>query len=324
MNLSKSLNASPVTGTRHRIHDVAPYSGLCAVCLDGCTGTCEVAKSSFRGREVLYPEPFGKITAGAVKEYPVDYSHLNIMGTAVGAEGVAADSDVAIFPAVNVETAFGATNKIKQRLPLFTGALGSTDIARINWEGMAIGAAISGISVVIGENVCGMDPQAEIRGGRVMKSPEMARRIKSFKEWHEGYGTVIVQYNVEDGRLGVPEYALELGAEAIEPKWGQGAKNIGGEVKLPSLERALELKGRGYIVLPDPEDPVVQEAFKAGAFKEFERHSRLGMVSEDAFYYEVERLRKAGAKYVTLKTGAYRGADLARAVKFASNAKIDL
>ncbi|MDO8672109.1 MAG: glutamate synthase-related protein, partial [Dehalococcoidia bacterium] len=60
------------------------------------------------------------------------------------------------------------------------------------------------------------------------------------------------------------------------------------------------------------------------AFKEFERHSRLGMVGEDAFYYEVERLRKAGAKYVTLKTGAYRGADLARAVKFASNAKIDL
>ncbi len=31
-----------------------------------------------------------------------------------------------------------------------------------------------------------------------------------------------------------------------------------------------------------------------------------------------------GAKYITLKTGAYRPADLARAVKFASEAKIDL
>jgi glutamate synthase domain-containing protein 2 len=38
----------------------------------------------------------------------------------------------------------------------------------------------------------------------------------------------------------------------------------------------------------------------------------------------VERLRSLGAKYVTLKTGAYRPADLARAVKYSSDAKIDL
>jgi glutamate synthase domain-containing protein 2 len=95
-------------------------------------------------------------------------------------------------------------------------------------------------------------------------------------------------------------------------------------VKLPSLERALQLKSRGYVVLPDPEDPVIQEAFKRGDFKEFERHSRLGMVDEGGFHREVERLRKIGAKHVTLKTGAYRPADLARAVKYASDAKIDL
>ncbi|MBI4318085.1 MAG: FMN-binding glutamate synthase family protein [Chloroflexi bacterium] len=324
MSFSNKINASSVTGTRSRVPDVAPYSGLCAVCLDGCPGTCEVAKSSFRGREVLYPEPFGKITAGAIKDYPVDYSHLNIQGTCVGALGVAADSDKAIFPLVDTSTEIGAGSKIKMRLPIFSGALGSTDVARRNFEGMAIGAAISGISVVVGENVCGMDHDAEIRNGRVVKSPEMARRIKAFRDWDEGYGTIIVQYNVEDGRLGVPELAIELGAEAIEPKWGQGAKDIGGEVKLPTLERALELKSRGYIVLPDPEDPVVQEAFKAGAFHEFERHSRLGMVGEQEFYDEVQRLRKLGAKYVTLKTGAYRPADLARAVKFASSARIDL
>jgi glutamate synthase domain-containing protein 2 len=86
----------------------------------------------------------------------------------------------------------------------------------------------------------------------------------------------------------------------------------------------MQLKNRGYIVLPDPEDHVVQEAFKQGDFKEFERHSRLGMVSEEGFHKEVERLKKIGAKYVSLKTGAYRPADLARAVKFASDAKIDL
>jgi len=48
------------------------------------------------------------------------------------------------------------------------------------------------------------------------------------------------------------------------------------------------------------------------------------MVTEEGFYKEVERLRKLGAKYVTLKTGAYRPADLARALKFSSEAKIDL
>ena len=69
-------NASSATGTRNRVQDAAPQSGICSVCLDGCPGPCEVGKSSYRGREVLYPLPFGKVTAGATKQYPVDYSHL--------------------------------------------------------------------------------------------------------------------------------------------------------------------------------------------------------------------------------------------------------
>lgn len=323
MNFSNKINASLAVGARNRIADVAPYSGICAVCLDGCPGFCEVGKSALRGREILYPQPYGEITAGATKDYPVDYSHLNIQGTCVGAVGIEADSDKAIFPAVNVETEFGAGEKVKMKLPIFTGALGSTDIARINWEHMAIGAAISGITVVVGENVCGMDPNSELKNGRVVKSPELERRVRTFQKWQNGYGEILVQLNVEDTRLGVAEYAIELGVKAIELKWGQGAKNIGGEVKLPSLERALQLNERGYIVLPQPKDQVVQEAFGQGDFKEFERHSRLGMVEEDGFYKEVEHLRELGAKYVTLKTGAYRLVDLARAMKFASNAKID-
>ena len=317
-------NASAATGTRNRAWDYAPYSGICSVCLDGCPGLCEVGRSAIRGREVIYPQPFGKVTAGAVKDYPVDYSHLNIQGTCVGAVGIEADPDKAIFPAVSVETEICSKNKVKMRLPVFTGALGSTEIARTNWVDMAIGAAISGISIVIGENVCGMDPNAEIKNGRVVKSPELERRINTYKEWQEDYGMITVQANVEDTRLGVPELAIELGADAIELKWGQGAKDIGGEVKLNNLERALQLKSRGYIVVPDPEDPAVQRAFKNGDFKEFERHSRLGMVEEESFCREVERLRNLGAPRVTLKTGAYRPADLARAIKYASEAGVDL
>lgn len=45
------------------------------------------------------------------------------------------------------------------------------------------------------------------------------------------------QANVEDTRLGAQEYAIDkLGVEAVELKWGQGAKDIGGEVKIKSLE----------------------------------------------------------------------------------------
>jgi glutamate synthase domain-containing protein 2 len=293
--------------------------------VDGCEGPCEIGRSALKGREVLYPLPFGKITAGSEKDYPVDFSHFNIQGTAVGAVGVEADPDVARFPNVNTETTVGADGSIKMDFPVFTGAVGSTDISRINWNEVAIGAAISGVIVVVGENVCGMDPNAEIKNGKVTKSPEMERRVNAFKEWYDGKGGIIVQANVEDTKLGVPEYVIEkLGIEIFEMKWGQGAKDIGGEVKLHSLERAMQLKERNYIVLPDPTTSAAQEAFKAGGITEFERHSRLGMVEEESFHKSVKHLRSVGAKYVTLKTGAYRPADLARAIKYSSDAKIDM
>ncbi|MBM4273067.1 MAG: FMN-binding glutamate synthase family protein [Deltaproteobacteria bacterium] len=323
MSLSKP-NRSAATITTTRV-DPAPISGICVTCLDGCEGPCEIGRSALKGREMIYPQPFGKITAGAEKDYPVDFSHFNIQGTCVGAVGIEADSDKAVFPAVDCTTKLGADGSINMDFPVFTGAVGSTDIARINWEDMAAGAAISGVIVIVGENVCGMDPQSQIVKKRVVKSPEMDRRINTFKRWYNGTGGIIVQANVEDTRLGVPEYVIEKhGVEILELKWGQGAKDIGGEVKLKTLERAIQLKERDYIVLPDPRLPASQEAFKMGGISEFERHSRLGMVTEEGFYQEVERLRKLGAKYVTLKTGAYRPADLARALKFSSVAKLDM
>jgi glutamate synthase domain-containing protein 2 len=112
--------------------------------------------------------------------------------------------------------------------------------------------------------------------------------------------------------------------DTIELKWGQGAKNIGGEIKVKTLERALELKKRGYIVLPDPTLPEIQAAFKDGAIKEFERHSRLGFVTKEAFLKEVARLRKLGFKRVTLKTGAYSAVELAMALRYSAEAQIDL
>jgi len=329
MNLQRP-NADEATKTANRSRSVSPSSGICSRCLDGCTGNCEVFKATFRGRELIYPGPFGEITAGADKDYPVDYSHLNIQGYALGAsgmpEGVVGDPDTALFTAVNTETEYGWDIKVKMKVPIFTGALGSTEIARRNWEHFAVGAAISGVTLVCGENVCGIDPRLERDAkGKVTSAPDMDRRIEVYKRYHQGYGEILVQMNVEDTRLGVAEYIIKKhGIETIELKWGQGAKCIGGEIKVNTLERALELQKRGYIITPDPSDPINQAAFKEGALKEFERHSRLGFIDEKGFYAEVKRLRDLGFKRITLKTGAYSLRELAMAIKWGSKAKIDL
>ena len=320
------INRSAATLTKNRTEgSISPFSGMCVTCVDGCIGMCEIGKSAYRGTEVLYPQPFGLITAAAEKDYPVDLSHFNIMGTAAGAWGVPADSDKATFEKVTVETAIGRDKGIKLRVPFIISGMGSTNVAKQNWAGLAAGAAISGSILTVGENVCGMDDESEIKNGRVVRSPDMEMRVRSYQKWFDGYGAVVVQANIEDTRLGVQEYVIEkLGVQAVELKWGQGAKDIGGEVKIKSLKKAQELKARGYIVLPDPQDPLVIKAFEKGSFKEFERHSRMGMVEEESFMKRVEELRKAGARYVFLKTGAYRPADLARAVKYASKAKLDV
>jgi glutamate synthase domain-containing protein 2 len=323
-------NSNEANGTYNRSESVVPSSGLCSRCIDGCRGGCEIFKSSFRGREVLYPKGFGAITSGSDKNYPIDYSHLSIQGYAVGAEGLPegmeACSNNAIFPNVNTEMEYGWSKKIKMKVPIFTGAIGSTEIAKKNWEHLAAGAAISGISIVVGENVCGMDSEAKFDSNKkVIYSPEMDRRINSYRKYYEGFGEIRVQMNVEDTRLGVAEYVSgKHDLETIELKWGQGAKCIGGEVKLSSIEKAISMKHKGYIVTPNPEDPLTKTMFASGGVKEFERHSRVGFVTKEGFLSEVDRLHDMGFKRVTLKTGAYSMKELAMAMRYASDAKIDL
>jgi len=321
------INATAATLTKNRTEDaVVPISGMCATCVDGCIGMCEVGRSAYRGTEVIYPQPFGIITSAGEKEYPVDLSQFTILGTCRGAYGIEPDPDKAIFTNVDLERRIGHDKGIKLKLPIVIPGLGSTAIAKNNWDGLAIGAALSGIIVTVGENVCGMDTEAKIEKGKVRHSPEMERRVKLFKEWQQdGYGTIVVQANIEDTKLGVHEYAIDkLGVEVVELKWGQGAKSIGGEVKIKDLKRAQMLKDRGYILLPDPYNQAIIKDFEHHIFDEFERHSRVGMVEEESFYKRVEELRDAGAKYIFLKTGSYRPRDLALAVKCASEAKIDL
>jgi len=321
---SSYLNAKSTTGTITRVKDTSPTSGMCPICIRDCPFLCEISLSAFRGREALYPDPiqFGYSTAGALKDFGLDWSHFNIQARLFEVHGIEENSDVALFPNASTETKVAG---IPLKLPILTGAFGSTMVGRLFWEGIAIGSALSGVTVIVGENVCGMDPESRLTNGKVTYSKELKRRVDLFRKFWDGkHGDIVVQTNVEDQRLGVDVYAIsKLEVNIIERKWGQGAKAIGGEVRIRDLDKAIMLKKRGYIVIPDPEDPTVQQAFKEGVFKSFERHSRVGIPKEKGFIEDIEWLRQQGVKHVTLKTGAYRPSAVAYTMKLASEAKID-
>lgn len=319
-------NARSTTGTATREKDPSPLSGMCPICIRECGHLCEIGKSAFRGREMLYPNPeeFGRSTQASNKDYFLDWSHFQIMVDVLGARGIEANSDKALFPNVDISTVVGG---VPLKIPVLIAGLGSTAVAKKNWDGIAMGAALAGTIQTIGENVCGMDPDAKFDAqGKVTYSKDLEYRVNAYRKFWDGkHGDIVVQTNVEDQRAGVDLYALKsLGVNVIERKWGQGAKAIGGEVRIFDLDRALMLKKRGYVVLPDPEDKGVQEAFKQGVFRSFERHSRVGMPEEKSFVEDIAWLRKQGAKKVFLKTGGYNPVVVAFTLKCASEAKIDL
>ncbi|HPC47127.1 MAG TPA: FMN-binding glutamate synthase family protein [Deltaproteobacteria bacterium] len=314
-------------------------SGLCTLCRADCSGRCETWLSSLIGRKMLYPRDFGIVTAGSSNtvHVGVSYNSLRIQGYNYGAwglpKGLSNSADDCIFPNVDISTQFGAKTKTKSRIPIMTGALGSTFVAAKYWESFAVGASLVGIPIVVGENVVGVDKNSVIKNGKISKSPELDRRIDTYLRYHDGLGAIIVQMNVEDTRNGVAEYVIDKYGDkvVIELKWGQGAKDIGGEIQVTSLDYAIFLKNRGYVVDPDPTLPEVQEAFKHGAIKSFARHSRLGYTNhssvdevQEDFMKHVKYLRKLGYKRISLKTGSYGMEALAMAIKFATDAGLDL
>lgn len=326
-----------VLGTMNRGN--AAESGLCTLCRADCAGKCETWSSCLKGRQMLYPRDFGLVTAGSANttHVGVNYNALRIQGYNYGAKslnnGRSNNADDCLFTNVSIETAFGNGTKTKTRMPLMTGALGSTFIASKYWDSFAIGCALVGIPIVVGENVVGVDLKSSINKGKIKKSPELDRRVETYMRYHDGYGAIIVQLNVEDARNGVAEYVIDKFGDKvfIELKWGQGAKNIGGEIEVSSLDYAIFLKKRGYLVDPDPELAEVQAAFAAGGIKGFARHSRLGYTELDSaeavrenFMETVEYLRKLGFKRISLKTGSYGMEALAMAIKYASDAHLDL
>jgi hypothetical protein len=153
----------------------------------------------------------------------------------------------------------------------------------------------------------------------------MKYRVKTYRElWDGKHGDIIVQKNVEDTRLGVFDYVIsQLDVESLELKFGQGAKAIGGEVRLESIEKAQLLQDRGYLVFPDPSDPIVKEQWKEGLIADFERHSRVGLCTTEEVLEEIDQIRSKGAKNIFIKTGAYRPAASAWILRLGVEAKVD-
>jgi len=86
------------------------------------------------------------------------------------------------------------------------------------------------------------------------------------------------QQSYSDGATAWLDCSRGVASRSGELAWEPVAAGVGGEGILDSLERALELKRRGCVVTPDPTDPGIQAAYRAGVVREFARHGRPAFV----------------------------------------------
>ncbi|MBN1425523.1 FMN-binding glutamate synthase family protein [Candidatus Fermentibacteria bacterium] len=315
------VQASPITNTRMRDPDhVADISGMCAVCTADCLGPCEIGLSALRGSEAILPFSADKNQFASEKRYPLDFSHFSINGRVFGARGLPADPNEATYPNVDLSSTFGITCALPIRAPFILPAM-----AKLAWREYFAGAALSGVPVVIGEDVIGKDPGLVTDGHRVVDAPLIAEMVSSFRRYHRGLGDIVLQANFDDEYHGVLEYAIErLAVRSVELKFGQAAKGIQGMGRVPKIEDALRFRALGYLVVPDPTDPSVAEAYVRGVGPVFEKIGKLPMWSPEALVLRVEELRRMGAERICFKTGPFDPRDIATILDIASETGVDL
>jgi glutamate synthase domain-containing protein 2 len=94
--------------------------------------------------------------------------------------------------------------------------------------------------------------------------------------------------------------------------------------RIASIKDALAFKALGYVVIPDPSDPAVAEAYARGVGPVCERIGKLPMWSPDSIVRRVAELRSLGAKRVCFKTGPFDPRDIATIIEIASESGVDL
>lgn len=219
MTYSPKLS-SAFNETYNRSNHISPQSGMCSLCTDECEGTCEIALAAVLGARAVYPTTTGANQIGSEKDYPIDYSHFNINGRVFGAIGADLTFEQANIYNVKVGCEYGRHNRVKMAMPIILPAL-----IKMNWEDYFAGAAMAGVTCIIGEDARNKDPELKMEDGKVVHFPALKKMLDAFRKYHRGYGQIVLQCNIEDDMMGVPEYAINVqGAEAIELKFGQGAK----------------------------------------------------------------------------------------------------
>ena len=320
MSYSPPLGSS-ISYTRMRTPEhLSDFSGMCAVCTVNCTGCCEIGLSAVRGSEAIYPFETDINQFASEKDYPLDFSHFNINGRVFGVSGCPENAYAATFPKADISMDFGINSKIKLKAPIILPAM-----AKLNWKDYYAGAALAGVLVVIGEDVVAKDKGLVLENGKVAAAPLLEEMVTAFRQHYRGYGDIILQGNYDDENLGVLDYAInKLGLKSVELKFGQAAKGIQGMGRVKDIETALKFQRMGYLLYPDPSDPVVAENYRNGKGPVFERIGKLPMWDEEMLDNRIHKLRKLGADHVCFKTGPFDPKDLIRILKIASKTGVDL
>ncbi|NLJ77817.1 MAG: FMN-binding glutamate synthase family protein, partial [Tissierellia bacterium] len=300
MSYSPKLS-SAFNDTYLRTRHFSPQSGMCSLCTEECDGTCEIALAAVLGSRTVYPTTTGNNQVASEKDYPIDLSHFNINGRVFGATGANANYEEANIYNVKLEREYGRFNPVKLTMPIILPAL-----IKLNWADYFGGAALAGVMCVIGEDARTRDPNLKIENGRITEFAALGTMLDSFRKYYRGYGQIVLQCNVEDDMLKLPEYAIrEHGAEAIEFKFGQSAKGTQPANRLKDREEALEKQRMGMMVFPDPMDPAIVGADEEGICPNFYTYGRLPLWDEDYLVPRIEELRNMGAKNIYLKMAGY-------------------
>lgn len=312
--------SSAFNDTYLRSRHISPQSGMCSFCTEECEGTCEIALASVLGAQTVYPTNTGSNQVASEKDYPIDFSHFNINGRVFGAVGANENYDEATIYHVKLEREYGRFHPVKLTMPIILPAL-----IKLNWEDYFGGAAMAGVTCVIGEESRDKDPDLKIENGKVVKFDTIGTILNSFRKYYRGYGQIVLQCNVEDDMLGVPEYAIkEHNLEALEFKFGQSAKGTQPVRKLKNRDEALKKQKIGMLVLPDPMDPEIIKKDEEGICPNFYIYTRLPLWDEEYLVGRIKQLREMGIKNFYLKMAGYDREDLVRVIRIGSEAQVDM
>lgn len=318
MSYQPSLS-SAFNNTKNRSQFLSPQSGMCSFCTEDCAGICELALAAVLGAQTVYPTTTGANQVASEKDYPIDYSHFNINGRVFGAQGVGAVYEEASIFNVDLGRQYGAKHPVKLAMPLVLPAL-----IKLNWKDYFGGAAMAGVTCMIGEDAKSKDPNLVMEKGVIRSFPMLKDIVDAFNRYDRGYGQIVLQCDVEDDMAHLPEYALSMGVTALEFKFGQSAKGTQPVNKVKDLEAALKKQEMGMIVHPDPSSPAVQRAYAEGVCPNFYTYSRLPLWDEPFLTQRITHLRELGAKNIYFKMAGYDWQDLERVLRLASALEIDM